>query len=270
MPKFTSQGVFDRKFFDRKFQVWEYQVSMGNLLIRSPRSDEMPTNLDLHFTGVDYLCLPRNFDGLALDVPTAGEIQMVEKAVGARLDHRLWILVSGGNRFAVAGSQLFIRENDWEHFDSPIEFRSHYRPKSEVSSDAAAASLEQLASAPDFDAAAARLVSGWRNAWADLAILEVVLRFMETHRELSFDRVKPFLPLIEDFMGRGYDQKLFESIQRAPVPATVQLLCRLIDLPAPPFVRDKYIRVLLGVRQNPHCDDVTLGLVNGFVAEIGR
>jgi hypothetical protein len=48
----------------RTFQVWEYQVSHGNLLIRSPQapaskhSPEQVTNLDLHFFGVDYFELP--------------------------------------------------------------------------------------------------------------------------------------------------------------------------------------------------------------------
>jgi hypothetical protein len=40
---------------DRYFQLWEYQVSHGMLLLRSPRSPEHQTNLDVLFHGVEYV-----------------------------------------------------------------------------------------------------------------------------------------------------------------------------------------------------------------------
>jgi hypothetical protein len=36
---------------DRSFQVWAYSVSHGQLLIRSPKSEATPENIDLAFVG---------------------------------------------------------------------------------------------------------------------------------------------------------------------------------------------------------------------------
>lgn len=39
----------------RKFQFWEYLVSQGSLLIRSPFGKIHKTNIDIMFAGVKYI-----------------------------------------------------------------------------------------------------------------------------------------------------------------------------------------------------------------------
>jgi hypothetical protein len=116
---------------DRDFQVWEYQVGHGNLLVRSPKSgNETPpyTNLDLHFVGVEYMAVPRHLRGLQLVRPTPDEIRQVESEVGESVppDH-VMILGSGGKRFIVVAAGLEASENDWEIDESPLEFRAQFR-----------------------------------------------------------------------------------------------------------------------------------------------
>jgi len=119
---------------DRTFKVWEYQISHGQLLIRSPRSPatttspERHTNVDVVFLGVEYMCLPRVLRGLTLDRATAEELQDLEATLGEAPEPKnVRILVSGGKRFVVVAVYIDVSENDWDIFDSPFEFRSQFR-----------------------------------------------------------------------------------------------------------------------------------------------
>ncbi|AKU94336.1 hypothetical protein AKJ09_01000 [Labilithrix luteola] len=119
---------------DRDFQVWEYQISHGQLLIRSPKapatgtSPERRTNVDLIFLGVEYMSLPRVFRGLTLGQATAEELRLLEATLGnAPAPDDVRMLVSGGKRFAVVAASVDVLENDWDIFDSPFQFRSQFR-----------------------------------------------------------------------------------------------------------------------------------------------
>jgi hypothetical protein len=119
---------------DRDFKVWEYQISHGQLLIRSPKapatdvSPERRTNIDLVFLGVEYMSLPRVFRGLTLDRATAEELQLLEATLGkAPEPDCVRMLVSSGKRFPVIAASVVVSENEWDIFNSPFEFRSQFR-----------------------------------------------------------------------------------------------------------------------------------------------
>lgn len=118
----------------RTFKLWEYQVSHSQLLIRSPnapatqQSTECFTNIDLLFASVDYCALPHLIRGIEISAPTAAELEHLEVVLGDRPDFGdVFVLVSSGQRFPVVAGRLAITENDWDIFESPIEFRSQFR-----------------------------------------------------------------------------------------------------------------------------------------------
>ena len=51
--------------FPRRFQIWLYSVSHGQLLLRSNRSGEFSTRIDVLFKNVAAIELPTAFDGLS-------------------------------------------------------------------------------------------------------------------------------------------------------------------------------------------------------------
>ena len=121
---------------DRIFQVWEYQISHGQLLIRSPKapatktSPEALTNIDLVCLDVEYMALPRVLRGLELLPPTSDEIRHLEVLLGKAIDpNNIKILASEGKRFPVVAWKFSLWENDWDIFESPFEFRSQFRAK---------------------------------------------------------------------------------------------------------------------------------------------
>lgn len=119
---------------DRTFKVWEYQVSHGQLLIRSPKSpatDASPerlTNVDLVCLGVEYMAVPRAFRGLEIQSPRSDELRDLEAVLGKPLqENDVRILVSAGRRFPIVAASFDISENEWDIFESPFEFRSQFR-----------------------------------------------------------------------------------------------------------------------------------------------
>ena len=118
----------------RIFKVWEYQVSHGQLLVRSPKAPatssvlEQVTNVDLVFHGVEYMALPRLMRGLELVKPTLDEVKALEAILDCSIEKDGIIIIhSNGQRFPVVASGVSISENTWDIFESPIEFRSQFR-----------------------------------------------------------------------------------------------------------------------------------------------
>lgn len=81
---------------DRIFQLWEYRVSHGSLLIRSPKGPEAESNVDLIFVGVDYLAVPHSIKGVAVDRGTAEDVAAVAAAFGEVSPERVFALSSQG------------------------------------------------------------------------------------------------------------------------------------------------------------------------------
>lgn len=105
---------------DRRFQIWEYRVSHGSLLIRSPKSPHVDRNVDLVFVGVEYLAVPRILRGIVLERGSA-EDRMRLADVGQDADpERLYILVSEGSRHPIVAVACRVDEHDRDIFDSPF------------------------------------------------------------------------------------------------------------------------------------------------------
>ena len=114
---------------DRTFQVWEYEVSHGQLLIRSPKSPasrtspEQLTNVDIICLDVEYMSLPRVLRGIEFARPTSGETSELERILRRRIEaDRVNILQSEGSRFFVVALSLSMSENDWDIFDPRSSF----------------------------------------------------------------------------------------------------------------------------------------------------
>ena len=51
---------------EREFQIWQYTVGHRQLLLRSTKSPDFPTRIDVFFKGVSELHLPTAFSGLSI------------------------------------------------------------------------------------------------------------------------------------------------------------------------------------------------------------
>ena len=112
---------------EREFHVWECRAPLGQVLLRSPLQDEtkdrpkVETNLDLIMVGAEYLEIPMHLKGIAFDEPTAEEAARLRKAVGAPGQAvEVLMIVSQGQRYAIAGSAFLVDENTMDISESPF------------------------------------------------------------------------------------------------------------------------------------------------------
>ena len=107
-------------FPDRRFQLWEYRVSHGSLLVRSPRGPDVDTIVDIVFVGVEFLSAPRHLGGLELDHASQEDIDRVEDEIGEIGSGTVYVLRSAGRRHLVLAAAHRITEHDDDIFDNPL------------------------------------------------------------------------------------------------------------------------------------------------------
>jgi hypothetical protein len=108
-------------FIDRIFQLWEYKVSHGSLLIRSPKGPGISQNIDLVCVGVEYVAAPTYFRGFELQEPTSDEVKCLCHLLGKAISpERVRIVVSMQQRFPIVAVSFRILEHDSDIFDSPF------------------------------------------------------------------------------------------------------------------------------------------------------
>ena len=108
-------------FPERKFQFWQYRVSHGELLVRSPKDAVHARNADLMFAGVEYVDLPRVIPDLEVDEPSDEDVARARERLGESVqrDHVI-VLRSQGRRYIVVASAVKAVESDMDIFDSPF------------------------------------------------------------------------------------------------------------------------------------------------------
>lgn len=111
-----------KRFINRTFQLWEYRVSHGSLLIRSPHGIDATKNIDIVCIGVEYFAAPRFIRELELTEPTLDELKQLEQVLGKQLTaSSVVILASCGRRFPIVAASFKVEENEKEIFESPFE-----------------------------------------------------------------------------------------------------------------------------------------------------
>lgn len=105
----------------REFQLWEYRVSHGSLLIRSPAGPGIETSIDIICVGVEYLAAPRHLGKIAVSEATAAEVDRLEEILGKKLlRSNVWALQGSRQRFLVVAAALKVQEHRGSIFDSPF------------------------------------------------------------------------------------------------------------------------------------------------------
>jgi hypothetical protein len=106
---------------EREFQLWEYRVSHGSLLIRSPAGPESETSIDIIFVGVEYLAAPRQLGEITISEADEIEIGRLEEILGKRLPpSRVWALQGSRQRSLVVAVALKVQEHRGDIFESPF------------------------------------------------------------------------------------------------------------------------------------------------------
>jgi hypothetical protein len=110
-----------QEFFNRSFQMWEYDVSHQQLLLRSPKADDHPTNVDVAFVGVNYINLPTFIAQLSIVEPDESEIQFSHRFIRGDYIPKVYVLKSQESRYLVIAATMKVFENTLDIFESSLE-----------------------------------------------------------------------------------------------------------------------------------------------------
>jgi len=113
--------------FPRRFQVWLYAVSHAQLLLRSNRSNEFQTRIDVLFKNVAAVALPTRFEGLEVSEASKEEATRFSPQLGSNeIENRKVFAIRGSNYcgYVVAGA-VFWHEDDGHHYD-PSHFQDSF------------------------------------------------------------------------------------------------------------------------------------------------
>jgi hypothetical protein len=109
-------------FAGRKFQFWQYSVSHGELLVRSPKDAAHPRNADIMFAGVEYVDLPRFLADLEVDEPSDEDLARAEERLGKPVGRQsVVVLKSQGRHYLVVAAAAKAVASDMDIFDSPFK-----------------------------------------------------------------------------------------------------------------------------------------------------
>ncbi|MCS3795889.1 hypothetical protein [Niastella sp. OAS944] len=100
----------------RKFRIWKYSVSLSFLLLRSSYSKEEKTgkfNIDIEFTGVDYLDIPITLHGISIEEIKENLPEKFAKYQNSSR-YRVFQITPNANHYIVAANYV-VGKNKWDH-----------------------------------------------------------------------------------------------------------------------------------------------------------
>lgn len=114
---------------DRRFRLWDYNVSHKQMLLRSPKSSDSEANVDIVMWDVEYLDLTTSLDGVKMAQASCEDLGRAERALGRTPDSsQVFCFLSGDRRFIVVAAGFKVLRNDLDIFDSSLEYFAGTRP----------------------------------------------------------------------------------------------------------------------------------------------
>src|SRR5882724_375014 len=118
--------------------------------------------------------------------------------------------------------------------------------------------LQRIASSDNFAERTAELTDTWTSAGEGVETIEPILRFIEQNPTTDFGMPGPLVHFVERFYGKGYEEKLVESVQRKPTSLTVWMLNRVINGTKSPDEKRQLIATMEQARLNPFADQIVV------------
>ncbi len=116
---------------DRYFKFWEYIISHGSLLLRSPATNGYDTNIDVIVKGMEYISIPYSFDGIEIHEFHMSEIAGENTPLRKDRDcfrfpdvHRVYKIFSEGFEYRIIASMLAVSEHDRPIMYSPFKIEN--------------------------------------------------------------------------------------------------------------------------------------------------
>lgn len=111
----------EKRIDDRKFKFWFYHVTHGEAIIRSMKTEEDGTNIDIYFGDIQYIEMPTILSELKLINANAADIVYLTEKTGKSVrPQNVIVLLLGERRFYIIASIVKVMENSLETNELPI------------------------------------------------------------------------------------------------------------------------------------------------------
>ncbi len=113
----------EKNYETRHFRLWYFSISHSMALIRSPKNNIYPTNIDICFSAVEYIDCPVGLEEIIIEEADLNDLEYMEKRFkkGIKLSD-ITVLVSMGKRFYIVSHGVKIAENKLDYMELPCGF----------------------------------------------------------------------------------------------------------------------------------------------------
>jgi hypothetical protein len=117
---------------DREFKFWDYNVSHKQMLVRSPRTPDLSSNIDVVFWGVEFVEIATALIGVEIELATHAQLA----AIAARCKDianrgNVYVVSSENKQYGVVAAGFKVLQNTLDIFDSTLLYFGRDRPSEE-------------------------------------------------------------------------------------------------------------------------------------------
>lgn len=109
---------------ERRFQIWKYTVGHTQMLLRSTKSPDFPTRIDVFFKGVEAFHMPTVFTRLSIAEASATEIRKLcslRRAASFGETTKVF-KVQGSDFLGYVAASIVVCHEDRGEYDEPSFF----------------------------------------------------------------------------------------------------------------------------------------------------
>ncbi len=106
----------------RTFELWQYSVGHGELLLRSPKSSRCSTRVSILFTNVASLSSPTCFEGLAIRLGDASVVDPRSLGLLGLGSRQVYLIAGASWRGYVVAGSVASAEDEAEYNDPVAHF----------------------------------------------------------------------------------------------------------------------------------------------------
>ena len=111
----------DYYYPNRRFQLLFYQISHGELIIRSQKNDNYIKTIDIYFGDVIYMEIPSELNGIRFRRGIADDVRYIKSRLEKDITQdKIVVILSEDKEYYIVASVISINENDLSYVELPI------------------------------------------------------------------------------------------------------------------------------------------------------
>ncbi len=124
--KIRDFNVEDYYYPNRRFQLLFYQISHGEMIIRSQKNNNYNKTIDIYFGDVNYMEIPSELNGIRFRRANADDVTYIKSKIKKYITQdEIVVIVSEDKEYYIVASVISINENDLSFVELPIHCFLH-------------------------------------------------------------------------------------------------------------------------------------------------